>query len=191
MADITSILLLICFIGCQSPNSDRKNIEKNDDVTNIKSEEMLKTVSDTSGFLKDCNNWEGGLFMGYLQGVESGKDSLGPFCYYECYDCKKTFEIIFVYKDFTQRQNVDHDSLFYYFKAGCNDKFKNFQCFAFVYPFKNPDKQKNVHDMNIDFPVSVKIYERITDDEWKFVRLDRVKNFKEFSKLQFNSVYKL
>jgi hypothetical protein len=54
---------------------------------------------------------------------------------------------------------------------------------------RDPDKQKNVHAMNIDFPVTVKAYERTTGDNWKFLKKVRVKTFHELSLLKFKTIY--
>lgn len=185
------IFMSILFVGCQDLPSQKKiernNVNKsltNFNTTSKKNEFGLK---DTTGFLLNCQSWNSGTSMGYLQGVEANKDSLGPFCFYECYDCDKTFEIIFIHKG---KKGPDFGNLVWNeFENSCNNNYINFNCFAFVYSMRNPDKQRNVHAMNIDFPVNVVAYQRVTGDNWRFVKKGIFKSFKEFSSFQFKTIY--
>ena len=187
------ILSLLILISCNNLTSENK-ASSNKDSNNLGnlavSEENGMNSKDTAGFFSNCQKWTGSS-MGFLQEVEASKDSLGPFCFYECYDCKETFEIIFVYKDVKKRGQANHDFIWNEYEKGCVNIFSNFECFAFVYPMRDPDKQKDVHAMNIDFPITVRVYERNTGDNWKFLKKIKVKTFKELSLLQFKTIYRL
>lgn len=189
---IKAILVIACIscndsVSLTSSKTDQSNVDSVSSVTFPEKREV--TVKDTTGFLSNCQNWNSGTSMGYLQGVKSDKDSLGAFSFYECYDCDNTFQIIFIHKN---KRGVDNDnSVWDEFERSCSNKYENFNCFAFVYPMRDPDKQKDVHEMNIDFPVTVKAYERITDDNWRFVKKIEAKTFKELSSFQFLIIYHL
>ena len=189
---VYSILLFIC-LSCQNSTLTKKKNVSNSFSSDTLSQKVTDFdemyVKDTTGFLSNCQNRISGSSMGYLQEVPSRKDSLGAFCFYECYDCKETFEIVFIHKN---KQGPDTDnSVWDEFEKSCHNNFSNFNCFAFVYPMRDPDKQKDIHAMNIDFPVMIKAYERITNDNWKFVKEIKAKKFKEFSLFQFKTIYHL
>ena len=180
-------LIIIFLTSCQgSPSVKTINSKSNDNAVAKNSNENLQ---DTTGFLFNCQKWSTGISEGYLQGIEASKDSLGNFCFYQCYDCKETFEIIFVHK--TKRGADTDDSMWNEFKDGCGNQYPDFNCFAFVYPMRDPDKQKDVHAMNVDFPVTVRVYERTIGDNWNFLKKVRAKNFHELSLLQFKTIYHL
>jgi len=180
-------------LGCQNSALDKK--ESRNDSFQIKAvakenvENKKMSMNDTAGFFSNCQHWTYGLFMGNLQGVNASKDSLGAFCFYECYDCKETFRIIFIHK--SKSANNTNKAVWSEFENGCNEKYPNFNCFAFVYPMRDPDKQKDVHAMNIDFPVIVKTYERMADDNWRFIKQVKAETFKELALLQFRTIYHL
>jgi hypothetical protein len=56
---------------------------------------------------------------------------------------------------------------------------------------RDPDKQKDVHAMNVDFPVTVRSYERTKGDNWKLLKKARAKTFNELSQLQYRTIYHL
>jgi hypothetical protein len=180
--------ILIFFVFAQCINSDNGTTNKTTLITINNSDSLKSNSSDTSGFISGCQSWTS-EFTGYLQEVEARKDSTGPFCFYECFDCKETYRLIFVHK--TDKKGVSDDAIWNEFNNSCADKFKNFECFAFVYPMKNPDKQKDVHASTIKFPNVVKVYERILDDNWKFLKMQSVESFRELTRLQFNIIHHL
>lgn len=185
-------IVLIVIISCKNSTSSQNESSTDSNTSNtIFDKEDITNLKDTIGFFSNCKKWTNGSSMGYLQGVEASKDSLGSFCFYECYDCKETFRIIFVYNDINKRGGVNHDFVWTEFKNGCTNNFLKFQCYAFVYPMRDPDKQSDVHAMNIDFPIEVRVYERTSDDIWKFIKKVKTKNFNDYALLQFKSIYHL
>jgi hypothetical protein len=191
MSNYVCLLIFIFLLSCQNlAPQNREGFNKRSDSSKFvdDSEKANEGLKDTNGFFLDCQKWSGSS-MGYLQEVESSKDSLGPFCFYESYDGKETFEAIFAYKDFVQRKNVDQDSVWNSFKNGCSGDFKDFQCFVFAYPMRDPDKQKDIHALNVDFPVTVRVYKRLNMDHWQHLETVKVKAFKELATIQFNALY--
>jgi hypothetical protein len=182
---------MLTLLSCQNSTSTKglnsADSSVIDSSKNYKANEP--NSSDTTGFLSNCQNWTHGVFQGYLQGLDVEKDSLGTFCFYDCYDCKESFEIIFIHK--TKKGPDTDNSIWKEFENSCKNSYANFNCFVFVYPMRDPDKQKDVHAMNIDFPVGVKVYERIAGDNWNFVRAVETKSFKELSLLKFRTIYHL
>jgi hypothetical protein len=174
-------LLFVCFMSCQSSTPQKKSDIKKTDAEGV----------DTVGFFHNCSDLISHSSLGSLQGVKANSDSIKNLYFADCFDCKETFQIIFVHKDSEKRQDKEYDSLSSEFHGGCSVNFKNFNCFAFIYPMRDPDKQKNVHAMNMSFPLIVKVYERISDDNWKFVKRSIVKTFEEFSELRFKTIYHL
>lgn len=142
---------------------------------------------DTLGFISDCNKINSSSWSGNLQGVNFPSDSLGPFCFYECYDCKETYELVLVGK--RKILGTNSDSLWAEFSVGCASGFREFNCFVFVYPMTDPEKQDDVHAMNVKFPVNVKVYKRTSAADWLFEKSTKVRNLKELSTLRFNTIY--
>lgn len=170
-------LICIFLVSCQSASSPAEKVNRD--------------RIDTSGFLSDCSKWIDGSYSGYLQGVNSGQDSLGPFCFYESYGGKETFELVFAYKGIAERKDMDGDSLWNRFKNGCKDKYPDFQCFAFVYPMRDPDKQDDMHALNFDLPLRIRAYKRVNADSWQFLKTAKVKTFEAFGAFRFNAIYGL
>ena len=55
----------------------------------------------------------------------------------------------------------------------------------------NPDSVDDIHkDKNI-YPGQVKVYKRIKDDQWSFVRETKVYSLRELSDLKFRTIYGL
>lgn len=195
-SDKVRILLFIFFTSCHdattSENKPNSNIGNSDSTNYTDSYEKIQTSpKDTTGFFSNCQELMYHSSLGSLQSVEADKDSLKNLYFAACYDCKTTFEIVFSHKVPEKRKDQNYKSLSNEFTNGCAEYFKNFNCFAFVCPMRDPDKQKDVHAMNIDFPVEVRVYERTADDIWEFVKRAKVKNFKDYALLQFKSIYHL
>src|SRR5688572_21577822 len=76
-------------------------------------------------------------------------------------------------------------------RSGCKNAFENFHAFAFVYPMKDPDKQPDVHALNINFPINIKVFERIIGDKWNFLRTVEVNTLEEYWNLRFKTIYHL
>lgn len=137
MFNYIQAVIIILLISCQSSTSSQRDADKNhDSVTSVTTSASLnKNLKGTAGFLSNCQKWSNGISEGYLQGVEASKDSLGDFCFYECYDCKETFEIIFIHK--TKRGSDTDNSMWNEFENSCSNQYANFNCFAFVYPMRD------------------------------------------------------
>ncbi|MEI9942922.1 MAG: hypothetical protein WDN26_01755 [Chitinophagaceae bacterium] len=168
---------ILLIIGCNS------SIDRHKEATS----EYLSNSLDTSGFFSNCQELTGHLSSGYIQGINRSKDSLGSFYFSACYDCAQSFEVIFFHNKGENGTEIGWKEA----KNGCSDYFKNFDCFAFIYTMRDPDKQKDIHAMNIDFPIKVRTYKRVINDNWKFIREIKAKTFEEFSLLQFKTIYNL
>jgi len=185
-------IVLIAIISCKNSTSSKHLSSNDSNASNASLEKReLMNSEDTIGFFSNCQELISHSSLGSLQGVEAGKDSLKNLYFAACYDCKKTFEIVFVHKVAEKRKDQNYNSLSNEFRSGCIDYFKNFNCFAFISPMRDPDKQEDVHAMNIDFPVEVQVYERTSDDVWKFIKKVKAKSFNEYALLQFKSIYHL
>ena len=145
---------------------------------------------DTTGFLNDCKKLVKHRSVGYLQGTNISKDSTGLFGFFDCYDNPHTYEIILVDKGGIKSRNLDNiSSIDEKLDQGCDNDFSEFDCYAFVYSMRDPEKQDDMHAMNIAFPVVVKAYSRIEGDNWRLVKYLKANSFKEFSKFQFDVIY--
>lgn len=182
-------------LSCQSHSN--KKLDKFTSVdTSVNQNRTLSRINtDTSiinsvHFLGNCLELMSNSSVGSLAEIDKDKDSTGYLCFADCYDCKESYEIIFVYKGgVSVRKRLGFEGVSKEFDNGCNNNFKNFDCFAFVNPMRDPDKQKDEHAMNIDFPVTVKIYKRITGDTWEFVKKIKVKSFEEYQLVRFKTIY--
>ena len=129
-------------------------------------------------------------YVGALQVANAINDSSSNLCFAGCYSCKETYEIIFAYKGGIEiRNSMGYDSLDKIFEKGCYNNFLEFNCFAFVCPMRDPEKQDDIHEMNIDFPVIVRVYRRIENDNWQYIKTKKVKTFEDYTALQFNTIY--
>lgn len=184
-------VIIVVLISCKNSASHQENPSDSDSSNlNIKSAKVGS--EDTIGFFSNCQKLVNHSALGSLQGVEASSDSLRSLYFGDCFDyCPETFQIIFVHKDFTMRANENYDSLSREFRNGCSDYFKNFDCFAFVCPRRDPDKQEDIHALNIDFPVAMQIYERLVDDNWKFIEKVTAKTYEEYALIRFKTIYRL
>lgn len=129
-------------------------------------------------------------YVGALQIANTTNDSANYLCFAACYDCPESYEIIFIYTGGIEiRKTVGYDSLSKRFEDGCNNNFSAFDCFAFVLPMRDPEKQEDIHAMNIYFPVIVKVYKRVKIDSWRYIKTVKANNFKEYVTLQFKTIY--
>jgi hypothetical protein len=190
MANYNQLLIFIFLTACHdSPSPKTINEKRNDSaVTIIQSKMPTESLQDTARFFNNCENIITFSYTGYLQGVKASKDSLGKFHFFECYDCKETFKMIFISKKFNaaNSESIEKD-----YQNSCKNKFSDFNCFVFVYPMRDPDSQKDVHALNMNFPLTVKVFEHIKNDHWEFKKKVIVNNFAEFAHLEFNSIYHL
>jgi hypothetical protein len=137
---------------------------------------VAQKTDDTLGFLSNCKNWSS-TYEGYLQALERSKDSLGPFFFYESYNTGASFELIFVPKE--KGKNWDD------YQNGCANQYRDFDIYSFVYPLRDPDKQKDVHQINIDFPVSVRLFRRDSADLWQYKGVRTARSLSELTELEF------
>jgi hypothetical protein len=180
----------ISIVSCQEQSSKKEaDTVKSDTNTVNNTSQMTANALDSFNFFQHCENILNHSWLGSLQTVEASEDSLKNIFFASCYDCKETFEIVFFHKETKMRDDQEYQALSKEFHNGCGDYFKNFNCFAFVCPMTDPDKQEDPHAMNIKFPTSVKVYERTMDDKWRFVKQTVTKDFKKFAMLQFKTIY--
>ena len=164
-------------VGCQEPAKEK-----------IPAEEITPGIA----FLKDCKKWSE-KYSGALQGLDAKRrDSAGNLCFSEYYGSAMPYEIVFVYKaSVEQRRQMPNDSINNNFLHGCDSLFADFDCFAFVHPMINPDSLSDIHKDNDIYPGQVKVYKRIKDDQWSFVRETKVNSLRELSDLKFRTIYGL
>jgi hypothetical protein len=143
-------------------------------------------------FLKDCAKWND-HYSGTLQGLhQRGADSTANLCFSAYYDVKPTYEIIFLYKGGVERRKALGDKAVsdIFFKA-CKDQYRDFDCFTFVLPLKDPEKMEDMHASNYIFPCKVKVYRRITEDAWQSLGEHSISTYKQYRELQFRTIYGL
>jgi hypothetical protein len=184
-------LFFLLYISCHRLKNEASAITTVDSVKEIDTGINLNLYfnRDTSGFFSNCQELIQHSSLGNLQGVDASKDSIKNFYFAECFDCKETYQVIFVHKDIYRRNDEAYELLSKEFNTGCSDYFKNFYCFAFVCPMRDPDKQKDPHALNVDFPTIVRVYKRMNNDNWKFIKESNVMNYKQYALLKFKSIY--
>jgi hypothetical protein len=149
-------------------------------------------IYDTTNFFNDCLKLMNNSYIGSLTGIVRGKDSINFLCFADCYDCKRSYEIVFVRKGgVLKRKSLGIDKISDDFYKGCNNDFVNFDCVAFVNPMRNPDMQKDPHAMNIDFPVTMNIYVRLENNTWQFIKSITVRTFEEYQTERFKAIYNI
>jgi hypothetical protein len=96
---------LFLFISCHRLKKEASAITTVDSVKKIDTDINLNLYfnSDTSGFLSNCQELIQHSSLGNLQGVDASKDSIKNFYFAECFDCKETYQVIFVHKEFYRR----------------------------------------------------------------------------------------
>jgi len=182
------VLYLLFYLACTNTNF---RFHDGDLVTVTKSYDNDKAYSvDTSHFLKDCNTMKRQYYVGAIQDTLADRDSAGYIVFFPCYTCKETYEVIFAYKGGKNARKVlGYDGVEKEYLEGCKDGFKKFESFAFVLPMRNPEKQKDLHAMNIDFPVKVKVYGQIERDNWRYIVQREFKTFNDYAAFQLAVVY--
>jgi hypothetical protein len=186
---LCSALIFCITVNCRCKNSDSKLSQHQKKTVSIKQDSKSHLIADTSGFFKHCDQLMDGSSVGGLQGTDHSIDSTGSFCFLDNYE-NKSFEIILIVKGGPQkRAALGPEKISKMFHNGCQNTFNDFDCFAFVYPQRDPEKQEDMHDMNIDFPVVVKAYKRIDNDNWKYIKTVKAKTFEDFSEFQFKTIY--
>lgn len=185
--------LSLAFICCNSTiEKKRENKYEQRNTENIENPVNKALTEDSIHFFQNCEDLKAHSSIGALQLIKVSKDSAGLFCFAACYDCKETYEIVFNYKCSVEERNMlGLKGIESAFDSGCSNNFNKFDCYAFVTPMIDPDKQKDVHALNINFPTTVKIYKRIFDDRWELKKKIKVKSIKEYIMLQFKTIYEI
>lgn len=185
-------IVIIVIVSCNNSGSVKKTSLDSKDDTAITYVKGIKELIDTTDFFSNCDELIHHSTLGSLQGVEASKDFLQRLYFGDCFDyCKETFQIIFAHKDINKRTDGGYNSITKEFENGCSNYFKNFECFAFVCPMRDPDKQKDIHALNIDFPVVMRIYERVSGDNWSFIKKVVAKTFEEYALIRFKTIHHL
>ncbi len=193
----TAVYFVIFFLlSCESspryvkPNQTTSTDSNALSVKKLDTNNMVVNSTDTTHFLNNCSELMTNTEVGALMGINRNNDSTGYLCFAECYDCKEAYQIIFVHKGgVSARKRLGYEEISKEFHNGCKNNFESFDCFAFVNPMRDPDKQKDEHAMNIDFPVIVKIYKRTIGDNWKFIERSKAKTFEEYQMVLFKTIY--
>jgi len=131
--------------------------------------------------------------VGGLQGLPSkiSRDSTGFLCFASCFECKETYDIVFAYKGgIPKRIKMGYETLSKIFFNSCDNYYKDFDCFSFVLPITDPEKLEDTHDSPYHFPCTVKVYQRVVDDKWKFLKTLKINTFEQYSKLRFETIYR-
>jgi len=197
------ILLLELLTQCNPSTTDQPVVKKNDSTQQqsaISFKENQKKYFDSIDFFKDCDKLiEFSSFQG-LQGTDKSRDLTGYLCIADCYDCKETYELIFKYKAGLEKIKsieIEEDVIFNIFKSGCSNQFSDFDCYAFVYPMRQPEPgecaDKNGKPINcdsgVDYPVKVKAYYREAGNHWIFLEEKKIKDFEALSLFFYHATY--
>ena len=121
--------------------------------------------------------------FGIFQNIDR-TDSAGPYVHWKYYSDTLSFELIFYPKNISKKL-VEFSS--FERKYGQNN-YVDFNCFAFVYPMIDPEKDGDYHADNTPYPVTVKAYFR-KNGLWNFVSSREVKNMTELSKYRVDVMY--
>jgi hypothetical protein len=184
-----SIILGSCNLRSKDGKAQRDDtlIKENNDVN-----KENKNIVNTFNFLNDCNKLKKRSWEGSLQGTNKSKDSISYLCFSACYDCQETYELIFVLRGGVERRkHLGYDSIWSTFKNVCNNKFKDFECFVFVIPMKDPEKQDNIHETIYTFPSKIKVYKQVDSDNWRLLCDTLVGDFNAYANLRFKTIYGL
>ena len=140
-------------------------------------------------FLVDCEKWNE-QSIGALQGLDKPKDSTGYLCFSAYYDCPNPYEIIFVYKGgVSKRKELGYDGLEKLFPSGCQNYYRDFDCFCFEINMRDPQKQEDIHATKYTFPAAVKIYKRVMNDKWTLTQKLNIQSYTEYRYIQFKTIY--
>jgi len=189
---ILKFIIVLPFLSCTSSPSSKIKFSGSQIDTNHSKGIPLSNIAtnDTTGFLSNCKLLMMRSYVGALQIATAINDSSSYLGFAACYSCKESYEIIFVYKGGNEiRKSIGYDSLGKIFEKGCYNNFSEFNCFAFVLPMRDPEKQEDIHAMSIDFPVIVRVYKRIESDHWEYIKTKKVETFGDYTALQFKTIY--
>jgi len=161
-----------------------------DTISSYKKGVTDSATYDTTGFLSNCKELMKNQYIGGLQGTTASRDSTGLFGFVDCYTSPETYEIIFVPKGGIEKRTLHYiTQIEKNFDNGCNNNFSGFDCYAFVAPMRDPEKQEDMHAMNMDFPLTVRAYERVGMDKWKLISVLKANTFAVYSNFEFQVIY--
>ncbi|SFW75138.1 hypothetical protein [Chitinophaga sancti] len=142
-------------------------------------------------FSLDCDSAKGSSGIGSLQLLpKSIRDSADLLGFGACYLCPKTYDVLFVYKGgLRKRMEMELDTLIdiFYHKA-CANHFADFDVYIFQLKMKDGTDMDPDEDPYI-FPTTVKVYKRNPDKTWQYKQQKLIRNFVEYNKLRFYSIY--
>gem|GEM_PF-3558446 len=141
-------------------------------------------------FSLDCDSAKGSSSIGSLQLLpKSIKDSADLLGFGACYECSKTYDLLFVYKGgLRKRMEMEVNDFFDIFDKSCAKNYADFDVYIFQLNMKDGTDMDPDEDPYI-FPTTVKVYKRNPDKSWEFKRQKLVRNFVEYNKLRFYSIY--
>lgn len=146
-------------------------------VQNAYCQTVRKSKSDTvvDGFFKSAK----GCTVRYY-GLGSYLCSADVFC-------AKPFELFFLFRDTNLKLPSGSDSIYHLFvnKELGKDEYHEFDCYAFVYPHRDPETQPDIHADNTDYPVVITTYKRVHDDTWRFIEKKKLSNLDEYLNFQY------
>jgi len=182
----TYLIIFISSVSC-SVNSERtvKADKTESELRNvhIQMDTSFNSIAHTLPDFLELSKNSGEVMFGFLQGVNK-TDSSGPYVRRIFISDTLTFELIFYPKN-SRKGDVDL-SLFRtkYEKEG----FKDFTCFAFIYPIPDRDSVKDYHADNTHYPIEIMSYV-LMDNRWAFLSKGVAQDLAGLSRYQIESMY--
>lgn len=141
-------------------------------------------------FSLDCDSAKGSSSIGSLQLLpKSIKDSADLLGFGACYQCSKTYDVLFVYKGgLRKRMEMELHTFFDIFDKSCANNYVDFDVYIFQLKMKDGTDMDPDEDPYI-FPTTVKVYKRNPDKTWQYKQQKLIRNFVEYNKLRFYSIY--
>jgi hypothetical protein len=182
---LAGIMLIPLITQCNNTKHPDNPISKDSsERTAQQAENELSNISNSSkmsDFLTLVgNSMEAGKYS--LQGV-TYSDSAGPYVIKQFYSDSLDFDLLFYPKN-GDKKVVDFDAV----RKGKSNGYKDFICFAFVYPMQNPDSMQDYHADNTTYPVLVKAYAR-KSTTWNFIAQSKVNSLSEMSEFKIKIIY--
>lgn len=192
-----TIKIYVFYVVCLALICCSTNVRNETVSEQLSKDEAIKDIgfekeqnSDSVTFFSNCSKLMSRSWQGALQASNHERDSIHYLCFAACYDCAKTFEIVFLYgNSVSERKKLGYDGIWKIFQNGCSSFFSGFDCYAFVVRMKDPETLEDIHETNMAFPLSVEIYKRVQNDSWRFIKIDTVKDLESYQELRFKSIY--
>jgi hypothetical protein len=185
------VIILIFIVSCSNKRNDggvpKDSISQEINATDTGKSKIRNTTSvsfnNNPDFL-EISKHSTESYIGYLQGVEKS-DSSGPFYMREFISDSLSFDLIFFPKNLNKGA-VDFVTI----KEASVSDYRDFVCFAFVYPMKDVEiGDANYHSDNTPYPVLVKSYIK-KEGGWILVSEQKAKNLADLSQYEVNTMYK-